>query len=82
MSFTLAAFTRHLQGTLPIPVNRKLDRLSSDAQFLMCRNMRSDRTRKGALDVGDAYSYNVRASCLTAERDVLAGNGRKQLIDP
>jgi hypothetical protein len=48
----------------------------------MCRNMRSDRTRKGALDVGDAYSYNVRASCLTAERDVLAGNGRKQLIDP
>jgi len=48
----------------------------------MCRNMVSDGPRKGALDVGDAYSYNVRASCSTAERDVLAGDGPKRLIDP
>lgn len=48
----------------------------------MCRNMGSDGTRKGALDVGDTYSYNVRASGSTAERDVLAGDGRKQPTDP
>ncbi|HWO38921.1 MAG TPA: hypothetical protein VNO32_59870, partial [Candidatus Acidoferrum sp.] len=63
--------TRRIHKTPPRytfdSVDRKLDRFNCDTQFLMCRNMGSDGTRKGSLDVGDAYSYYVRASGSTAK---------------